>query len=293
MKHLTILIGPPGSGKSTFAHSMKNTVRVSQDDMGKEKHKQVFSDALKIGADIVLDRMNFNKQQRAQYIKEAKAAGYTISSRTFFVSHETCFDRMSNREDHPTIKTPENALNALYTFYSKFEYPTLEEGFDKLEETKEAPLFENCIVVDIDNTVADGSKRQHYLQGPKKDWKSFLSECDKDTPKMRVIDLIFTYILGCSNLGKKVDVVFSSGRGNEYRTKTEDWLIKYDLFYKHLFMRQERDYRPDFLVKEIILDFEILTRYKNPLVFFDDREQVVEMLRRRGQLVMAVENGKF
>ena len=57
-------------------------------------------------------------------------------------------------------------------------------------------------------------------------------------------------------------------------------------------MRDRHDSRMDAIVKEILLDFEILTRYE---IFFclDDRDQVVKMLRSRGQTVLQVAEGDF
>jgi hypothetical protein len=58
-------------------------------------------------------------------------------------------------------------------------------------------------------------------------------------------------------------------------------------------MRQERDYRQDYLIKEQILDFEILTRYTQVLAVFDDRSTVVNMWRKRGLTTLQVAPGEF
>jgi hypothetical protein len=292
MKHLIILIGPPGSGKSTHAYKGEKSgcIRISQDDMGRDGHRQAFIEALKTEQNIIIDRMNFNKIQRADYILKAKEAGYTITAQTFFVSHDTCFQRMGLREAHPTIKGPETALNALHTFYSKFEYPTLEEGFDELKEFRERPKSDakDCVIVDIDGTVANLDHRLHYVRDGKKDWRTFLSKCDQDAPKHDIYLIAESF---CDTTGS--DLVFCSGRGNEYREKTETWLIENNMPYEQLFMRQERDYRQDTIVKEQILDFEILTRYKEVLAVFDDRQSVVNMWRKRGLTCLQVAPGEF
>lgn len=57
-------------------------------------------------------------------------------------------------------------------------------------------------------------------------------------------------------------------------------------------MRPRNDYRRDDIVKEIILDFEILTRY-TPIFMIDDRTQVVEMWRRRGFVCLQCAKGNF
>lgn len=291
-KYCIILIGPPGSGKSTHAYKGEKSgcIRISQDDQGRDGHRTAFTEALSTGKNVIIDRMNFNKVQRRDYILKAKEAGYTIIGHTFFVSHATCFERMSLREDHPTIKGPGNALNALHTFYSKFEYASIDEGFDELKEFRERPKADakTCVIVDIDGTVANLDHRLHYVRGEKKDWRTFLSRCDKDTPNHDIYLIAESF---CDVTGS--DLVFCSGRGNEYRDKTETWLRENSMPHEHLFMRQERDYRQDTIVKEQILDFEILTRYREVLAVFDDRSSVIQMWRKRGLRALQVAFGDF
>ena len=290
MKELIMLIGPAGCGKSTYANSLKLThFRINQDELGRDGHREHFKMSLLLGNNIVLDRMNFNKQQRRDYILAAKEAGYHITARTFFFSHDTCLQRMLKRENHPTVKDETSARGALHTFYSKFEYATLEEGFDELKEFREHPTLDKaCVIVDIDGTVADLSHREHYVRGDKKDWRTFLSKCDQDEPKRDIYLIAESF---CDVTGSHL--VFCSGRGQEYQDKTKMWLSRYDMDYDNIFMRQERDYRQDYIIKEHILDFEILTRYSQVLAVFDDRSTVVDMWRKRGLTCLQVAPGDF
>lgn len=57
-------------------------------------------------------------------------------------------------------------------------------------------------------------------------------------------------------------------------------------------MRNRHDMRQDSIIKEILLDFEILTTY-NIKVWLDDRQQVVDMLRKRNIPVFQVAKGDF
>lgn len=296
MKQILILVGPAGSGKSTLSQDYVNEgyVRINQDDQGKE-HLELFNRAVEEGKNIVVDRMNFNKDQRKRYIPHA-SKGYRVTCTLIIKSEDHCLQDMLKREGHPTILTEANAKSALNTFFSKFEYPEKEEGFEEISRIYfRHPQYEGdeCMIVDIDGTVANIEHRLHFLEKTEKfkpNWPKFLSACDKDHPKRDVIQIVKAI-----RKAKDLDVVFCSGRGDEYRDKTRAWLDANELkfHYEHLFMRRRGDYRQDNLIKEIILDYEVLTRYRDVFVSIDDRDQVCAMWRRREILCMQVAPGDF
>jgi adenylate kinase family enzyme len=243
---LIVLVGPCGSGKTTFAKQLevKGFVYINQDSQGKDEHYNKFCMALIEGKDIVVDRMNFNKDQRSRYLDEAKKyglGGYETEIIVFHESYETCMFRILARTGHETIKTPEDAKKALDFFFSNYER--------------------------VEDFEADVVERR---------WP----ECHK--PQALICDLE-----GCA-----FSIVLCSGRGGEYRETTKNWLSEYGICYDHLFMRQAKDHRQDYIIKEILLDFEILTRYE-PYFFIDDRQQVVDMYRKRGYTVLQCANGDF
>lgn len=293
MKKIILLVGPPGCGKSTQAgfYESMGYIRVSQDDQGKEGHLEVFKDALNKEQSIVVDRMNFSVEQRKRYIPPVES-GYIVECVVLHQNRETCLERMQLRPKHPTITNMQQAGSALHTFFKNYQKPTKEEGFHEVSFLY-PEVFGNCIIVDIDGTIADLSHRLHFIktEGKKKDWKSFLSNCEHDEPKEDVIRLIQSVKNGYHN--HSVNVVLCSGRGDEYRDKTQNWLQMHFNRYNHLFMRERADYREDYIIKEIILDFEIMTRYNNIIVAFDDRDQVVKMWRSRDILCMQVASGDF
>ena len=76
-KELVLLVGPQGSGKTTLAKSyFSNYQWINQDQLGKENHLKEFTYSLKSEINIVVDRINHTKQQRARYLIPAKEAGY-------------------------------------------------------------------------------------------------------------------------------------------------------------------------------------------------------------------------
>lgn len=139
MKTLTILIGVPGSGKSSYAKHLETLgyTRVSQDANkgNKSKTTEQFIQATKENKDIVLDRCNINKDQRRVWINKAMAAGYDeIIGVSFSTDTETCISRVLARKDHETIKDmPEEKVRSIVEgFASSFEAPSFQEGFTAL-----------------------------------------------------------------------------------------------------------------------------------------------------------------
>jgi hypothetical protein len=129
----------------------------------------------------------------------------------------------------------------------------------------------------------------------KKNWPAFFAGIKDDTVNQWCADLL-------RNMSAQFKIVYCSGRGDNERRVTMEWLNKHDLtlftdknamtYQADLFMRNRQDQRRDDVVKEIILDFEILTRY-NPAFMIDDRQQVVDMWRKRGFTCLQCDVGDF
>lgn len=306
MSLLTLLVGPPGSGKSTLANSLINddgdhgaaTVYVNQDTQSKFGHMEVFRNALANGQHIIVDRMNFNKQQRATYISLAKEKGYRVKIRVLHQPYAVCLQRAIARQNHPTIQDEKSARAALQTFFTKYERPQPDEA-DEIEFIYPEGLKSKVIVCDLDGTLCDVEHRRHFVrrpEGEKKDWHGFFLGIKDDPVIPQCADLLRA-------MSYTHKIVYCSGRPDNYRKLTEEWLWANNLgnFYDEhmdwnqvppLFMRPRNDSRQDDIVKEIILDFEILTRYV-PYFMIDDRDQVVQMWRRRGFVCLQIAEGNF
>jgi hypothetical protein len=142
------------------------------------------------------------------------------------------------------------------------------------------------IICDIDGTLADVTHRRHYVQGDKKDWKSFFAEIDKDILRADVADQVMKYE------GEGYEIFLVSGRSEDYREVTEAWLerqFKGYRFYKALFMRGSNDGREDTEIKKKI--YEDYFKKYNVHEVIDDRPRVIKMWLEQGLNVRDVGDG--
>lgn len=139
---------------------------------------------------------------------------------------------------------------------------------------------------DLDGTIADCSHRLHFIE--KKNWSAFFAACTDDKPIADVIWLIRLL----HDAGQKI--IYMSGRSDEVRHQTIEWLHTHHLPSGPLYMRRHGDHRPDSLVKSELVD-EVIREYSRDQIagIFDDRQQVVDMYRQRGFRVYQVAPGDF
>lgn len=158
----------------------------------------------------------------------------------------------------------------------------------------------SVFICDFDGTVSDLKHRLHLIQGEKKYYDQFYAACVDDAPHKDVINVIFA-------LSKFADIVYITGRSETCRSATSEWLYDNGLpLYDNglpngaLYMRSEKDYRPDTVVKSELMD-QFISDYKKdhyghePRIegIFEDRQAVVDMWRKRGYRVYQVQDGKY
>lgn len=289
---IIILVGSPGSGKSTVSNTYGH-IRINQDEQGKDGHLTVFKTALEGHHDILIDRMNFSKEQRERYLKPAREAGYKTKIIVLHENYDTCLERMKKRENHPTIKDEATAKKVLNFFFSKYERVEDSEA-DEIKRIWPEGNKPLAIICDLDGTLCNIEHRLKFVHpesGQKKNWMAFQENLVNDTINDWCAEIITHLGYDCD--GDPINkIVLCSGRTNNYRTLTKNWLKENNMQYNNLFMRYNGDYRQDYIAKEILLDFEILTRY-TPYFFIDDRQQVVDLWRKRGYVCLQCAPGNF
>ena len=105
MSELILLVGRPGSGKSTYyqKHFSQTHEYVSQDEQGKNHQKELFENFIDQQKNVVIDRQNHIRDQRDYFLKIAKKNGYQTCIIEFKADKNLCERRILEREGHPTI----------------------------------------------------------------------------------------------------------------------------------------------------------------------------------------------
>ena len=143
------------------------------------------------------------------------------------------------------------------------------------------------IIFDIDGTLANIAHRRPFLDQEKPDWKSFNEKIGDDEPHHAVVELYKTLWNS-----KQYDMILLSGRNEEHRKVTEQWLTWNEIPFDTLEMRADGDFRSDHIIKEEILK-KLQAKGKEILFTVDDRQQVVDMWRRNGIACLQCDVGDF
>ena len=150
-------------------------------------------------------------------------------------------------------------------------------------------------IFDLDGTLANLKHRLKFIESIEEDWNAFYEACDKDEPILNNINLLKTLR---STLGYEDRIVILSGRSMQVYNKTVSWLRDFGISIADgrvlLYMRPEKDHRPDYELKQEWLNNFLTSHEKSEIAgVFEDRKQVVDMWRRNGLTCYQVSEGKY
>jgi HAD superfamily, subfamily IIIB (Acid phosphatase) len=143
-----------------------------------------------------------------------------------------------------------------------------------------------CIIFDIDGTISNVDHRRQYVATRPRNWNAWNKNIKNDTPN-EAVKFLYHAI---QKAHPEVDILIVTGRSDDHRQVTIDWMKKYEFSYKNLYMRKEKDHRDDSIVKSEIAD-EIEKNY-DILFVLEDRKRVVDMWAKRGIWVFDCGQGK-
>jgi predicted kinase len=125
-----LLVGIQGSGKSSFFKERFYTthVRISR-DMLKTAHREreFIETCLRTKQPFVIDKVNARREQRAEYIRAAKAADFRVIGYYFKCSTREAIARNNQRSGKERIP-----VVGILSAHKQLETPIADEGFDEL-----------------------------------------------------------------------------------------------------------------------------------------------------------------
>lgn len=285
MQKIIMLKGLPASGKSTWAkekiNENSNYIRINKDDIresitGKwtsKKEKIVISirnslikAGISLGKNVIIDDTNLNPkhEQSLKALAQELGVEFEVNDSFLKVPVEECVERDIKRDKSVGYKV-------IYKMYYDYLYQDPSKKIVNSSSKKR-----RCVICDIDGTLAHNYGGRNIYD---------LTRVKEDTPDPLVCAVLdgLDSTFGIDYL----DIIIVSGREDDCRKETEEWLYHNMIPYKALYMRKSGDKRDDAIVKE-----EIYKEFIEPeycvLGVIDDRNKVVRMWEKLGVKVMKV-----
>lgn len=315
MTALYITRGLPGSGKTTwalyecsqFARVGAYVARISRDDLRVQLYGPRSKDYydhpdlqereaevtriqherirlfLSAGVSVIVDDTNLPVRRCRELMRIAEECGAYIEEIRFDnVPLSECIERQASRPerdrvDEAVIRRMHSRYFPLAPLPEKSGLSPKTHDYSVIEPVVERDGCDPAIIVDIDGTLALMSGRgphDYHLVGTDR----------VNVAVARIVDRVASY--------PRTKTFLVSGRKDDCREETEQWLYDNGIFYDELYMRKTGDDRTDWIVKYEIFNEHIRDKY-NVIAVFDDRDQVVKMWRTLGLTCFQVAEGDF
>ena len=250
MQKIIMLKGLPASGKSTWAkekiNENSNYIRINKDDIresitGKwtsKKEKIVISirnslikAGISLGKNVIIDDTNLNPkhEQSLKTLAQELGVEFEVNDSFLKVPVEECVERDIKRDKSVGYKV-------IYKMYYDYLYQDPSKKIVNSSNKKR-----RCVICDIDGTLAHNYGGRNIYD---------LTRVKEDTPDPLVCAVLdgLDSTFGIDYL----DIIIVSGREDDCRKETEEWLYHNMIPYKALYMRKSGDKRDDAIVKEEI-----------------------------------------
>ncbi len=298
---LLILVGPAGSGKTTWARNYvrgrSDTRIVSRDSLRQQlfgyddrtisdyyadkylhdretcvtKSQFVLMKALlEGGSSVVVDDTNLLPAVLDRFIKTFRR--YEIKFKVFDNSLGSVISRNANRTKRVDESVVRNQWDKFERIKSLYDLSARVPTRDSIKQTGNLPA---AFVVDIDGTLALRRTRHVY------EW----DKVKEDIVNEPVRDVY----LALRDAGFRM--VICTARDWIAGDATRDWLLENGMSFDEFFIRTKNDRRPDYVVKEEFWRDIALSYHIRALL--DDRDQVVDHARSLGLACFQVAYGNF
>lgn len=291
-----ILRGYPASGKTSAAKRAEGlsswVARVSRDDIRKHrfglKTKGTLSqkeeqEVTKIqealvrahiaaGKSVIVDDTNLKARYARRWVDLAEELEVDWLVEDFLTPVEECIERNYLRDRSEQV--PEDVIRDYAKRFPIGHWPEIKPSGPK--EALTFPKYEANLlnppayIFDIDGTLADLSHRSPYDS----------SQYHNDSLFLNIADLAV-------ELSENYHIIFLSGRSEDHRKVTEEWLNFHLGFHLPLFMRPSGDSRNDAIVKSELFDKHVGPFY-NVKGVFDDRLRVARAWHAKGLTLFRV-----
>ncbi|QGH75818.1 polynucleotide kinase [Gordonia phage Syleon] len=310
MTFLVAMRGLPGSGKTTRARQMaKETgaIVVGRDFerfqmfgewwTGRPEDEDAVTIALeakvrallKAGKSVVVDNTHIQLHYLKQWAKVASECGATFHVEDVKTPAETCLFRDMQRQANGERWVGEDVINRMAKQINWGQVKPVPPIIVEPLRYQETPWdADAAIIVDIDGTLAHMREVNGTVRSPYD-----YSRVHEDAADPTIVSIVYDYKNALNGT-----VIVCSGRDDDCRDVTEQWLKSHNIPFDMLLMRPEdaRDANgnklPDWIVKYNLFNEHIRGQYAIDYVL-DDRNQVVNMWRALGLKCLQVQPGDF